>query len=693
MRGNETLFGVNFADGRIKGYPIFLRGAKVFFVNYVRGNPAYGKNRFRDNGDGTVTDDATGLTWMKADSGKGLDWCDALEYAEDLELAGHTDWRLPNAKELQSILDYTRSPDTTDSAAINPIFDATEIENEGGNKDFGWYWTGTTHRQVRGSRNAVYIAFGRGGGFMQDRRTGDYRLLDVHGAGAQRSDPKAGNASRDGHGRGSQGDVVRIENLVRCVRGGDVEIVRKGPELEKRPQQGPRGGGPGRQGQQADEGRSGPGQRGGGGPPRGPEDFLNRFDTNKDGQVSKEEFTGPANRFPMLDQDGDGIITRKEMESIPQRAGRGGGRGSQGQQDAGRKGASGRGRGQQDVRAGQQGGPDRQGPQAGGRKAALSDGGGLPGESNAQMTGNRKQQGKSGGGIDRQGQQDGGARSTRSEGGNGQRGGSSGQQQGGSGPIRGPEDFLNRHDSDKDGQVTKEEFTGPAPRFSTWDQDGDGIVSRKEMDSKPKRAGRGGAAASGPVVPPKLDRDAQVDTIRSPKPNIVFILADDMGWTGTSVQIDDRVPESMSDYYQTPHLERLAKQGIRFSQAYSPGAQCTPTRAAILTGRTPAALHVTTPGGGRSQTPRKLLTPSQPSIKIQPGETTIAEALKEAGYAAAHLGKWHMGENNGPGENGFDVHDGTTENSGPGVLEDPNPKDIFGITARALDFMTAHAWT
>ncbi|MCP4695118.1 MAG: sulfatase-like hydrolase/transferase, partial [Desulfobacterales bacterium] len=136
-----------------------------------------------------------------------------------------------------------------------------------------------------------------------------------------------------------------------------------------------------------------------------------------------------------------------------------------------------------------------------------------------------------------------------------------------------------------------------------------------------------------------------------------------------------------------------AKQGIRFSQAYSPGAQCTPTRAAILTGRTPAALHVTTPGGGRSQTPRKLLTPSQPSIKIQPGETTIAEALKEAGYAAAHLGKWHMGENNGPGENGFDVHDGTTENSGPGVLEDPNPKDIFGITERALDFMTAHART
>ena len=61
--------------------------------------------RYQDNGDGTITDKATGLTWMKADSGKGMDWPTALEYAEDLKLAGHADWRLPNAKELQSIID------------------------------------------------------------------------------------------------------------------------------------------------------------------------------------------------------------------------------------------------------------------------------------------------------------------------------------------------------------------------------------------------------------------------------------------------------------------------------------------------------------------------------------------------------------------------------------------------------------
>ena len=117
------MFGVNFADGRIKGYGLRDprgRGEKTFYVLYVRGNPKYGQNDFDDNGDGTVTDRATGLTWMKRDSGhlgagpKGdgaMTWEQALAWAEGLEHAGHSDWRLPNAKELQSIVDYTRSPE------------------------------------------------------------------------------------------------------------------------------------------------------------------------------------------------------------------------------------------------------------------------------------------------------------------------------------------------------------------------------------------------------------------------------------------------------------------------------------------------------------------------------------------------------------------------------------------------------
>jgi hypothetical protein len=221
MGGARTMFGVNFADGRIKGYPVrSLRGEKTFHVLYVRGNPDYGKNRFRDNGDGTVSDEATGLVWMQADSGKGMDWPTALEYAEDMDFAGHSDWRLPNAKELQSIVDYDRSPDTTGSAAIDPVFNATQITNEGGEKDFAHYWASTSHLSSRGSSTAVYINFGRSLGWMENRRTGKKTLMDVHGAGAQRSDPKTGDASRYPYGRGPQGDVIRIDNMVRLVRGG-----------------------------------------------------------------------------------------------------------------------------------------------------------------------------------------------------------------------------------------------------------------------------------------------------------------------------------------------------------------------------------------------------------------------------------------------------------------------------------------
>ncbi len=227
MGKNETMFGVNFADGRIKGYPIkSRRGEGKYYVLYVRENPDYGINKFKDNGDGTITDKATGLIWMQTDSGKGMDWPTALEYAENLELAGYSDWRLPNAKELQSIIDYTRSPDTTGSAAIDPIFEATEIKNEGGEKDFAYYWSSSTHVGARSSDTAVYFAFGRSLGFMKDHRTGVYTLMDVHGAGSQRSDPKVGDASFFPHGRGPQGDVIRIDNMVRCVRGGNMEIVR-----------------------------------------------------------------------------------------------------------------------------------------------------------------------------------------------------------------------------------------------------------------------------------------------------------------------------------------------------------------------------------------------------------------------------------------------------------------------------------
>jgi len=219
MNGNPTVFGVNFADGRIKGYPKTMRRREgsttnKLYVRYVRGNPQYGKNDFHDNGDGTITDRATGLIWQKGDSGKGLNWEQAFAYAGNLKLAGRNDWRLPNAKELQSIADYTRLP------AIDPSFQIGKLPDG----EHPFYWSSTTHLDGPPDRQggaAVYVAFGRALGWMQfPPGVGEYRLMDVHGAGAQRSDPKRGDPAMFPHGRGPQGDVIRIYNYVRCVRDG-----------------------------------------------------------------------------------------------------------------------------------------------------------------------------------------------------------------------------------------------------------------------------------------------------------------------------------------------------------------------------------------------------------------------------------------------------------------------------------------
>ena len=212
----NLLFGVNFADGRIKGYGLqmpFGGAEKTFYVLYVRGNNTYGENDFVDNGDGTITDNATGLMWMQDDNNEGLLWKEALNYAEDYEFAGYTDWRLPDVKELQSIVDYSRSPGTTNSAAIDPLFNCTQITNEAGQNDYPYYWSNTTHvnwSQVAGG-NAAYVSFGRAMGYMQDWN-------DVHGAGAQRSDPKVGDPADYPTGHGPQGDAIRIYNYVRLVR-------------------------------------------------------------------------------------------------------------------------------------------------------------------------------------------------------------------------------------------------------------------------------------------------------------------------------------------------------------------------------------------------------------------------------------------------------------------------------------------
>ena len=151
MANDESAFGFNFADGRIKSYP--LRVEK--YIRCVRGNPNYGKNDFVDNNDGTITDLSTGLMWTKDDSKTTLDWGEALEFAENSKQSGYDDWRLPNIKELHSIVDYSFAPDAEDAgmrrAAIDPVFNLTEMES--------WFWSSTTHGD--NPAFATYIAFGR----------------------------------------------------------------------------------------------------------------------------------------------------------------------------------------------------------------------------------------------------------------------------------------------------------------------------------------------------------------------------------------------------------------------------------------------------------------------------------------------------------------------------------------------------
>jgi len=165
------------------------------------------------------------------------------------------------------------------------------------------------------------------------------------------------------------------------------------------------------------------------------------------------------------------------------------------------------------------------------------------------------------------------------------------------------------------------------------------------------------------------------------KPNIILFLTDDQGWTDTSVQMMAGRPDSKSDFYQTPNLERLAKEGMRFSNAYSPGPLCSPSRHSIQFGKTPARLHTTTHAG---------------LMPMNEDETALPQMIKAANpnYVTAHFGKWHIKRS--PEDMGYDKSDGSAGNGdgnfdkvkGKRVpLPDDDPKRIFSTTRKANDFM------
>ncbi len=144
---------------------------------------------------------------------------------------------------------------------------------------------------------------------------------------------------------------------------------------------------------------------------------------------------------------------------------------------------------------------------------------------------------------------------------------------------------------------------------------------------------------------------------RPKKPNFLFILVDDLGWSDLGCY--------GSSFYETPNLDRLAAQGMRFTDAYAACPVCSPTRAAIMTGRHPVRVDITDWIPGRDPKNRKLLGP-QDRDELALEETTLAEVLKQAGYKTFFAGKWHLGGVGFyPEDQGFDVNKGGHEKGSP----------------------------
>ena len=144
-----------------------------------------------------------------------------------------------------------------------------------------------------------------------------------------------------------------------------------------------------------------------------------------------------------------------------------------------------------------------------------------------------------------------------------------------------------------------------------------------------------------------------------PQPNVIIILADDLGWSDLGCY--------GSEFHETPFLDSFSKTSVRFTNAYAPAPVCTPTRAALLTGKSPARLGITiwSEGSLKGPTDRKLLQANS-KHDLPLSENTLAEYFQEKGYLTALVGKWHLGNtSHGPEAQGFDINIGGTHWGAP----------------------------
>jgi arylsulfatase A-like enzyme len=185
------------------------------------------------------------------------------------------------------------------------------------------------------------------------------------------------------------------------------------------------------------------------------------------------------------------------------------------------------------------------------------------------------------------------------------------------------------------------------------------------------------------------------------KPNIVLLYIDDWAWNGSPVAMDDAMPNSRMPILRMPNVERLAREGMKFRNAYG-SPQCSPARVCVQTGQASPRNGFTVFMGTKEpyyDTKQEFekfpLTPNVSDMEIDKEAITIPEALEPLGYVSAHIGKWHM--RGDPGEHGYALHDGDTSNTPGNTLTDTakqrlpadltDPKLMFSVTTKAIGFM------
>lgn len=189
----------------------------------------------------------------------------------------------------------------------------------------------------------------------------------------------------------------------------------------------------------------------------------------------------------------------------------------------------------------------------------------------------------------------------------------------------------------------------------------------------------------------------------APRPNIVLLFIDDWAWNGSPVAMDDRMPNSRMPLLRMPNVEKLARDGMKFRNAYA-SPQCSPSRVCVQTGQSSPrnGFTVFMNDGGQDYYNEKQykgfpVVSCVSDMTIDRDAVTIPEALKPLGYVCAHIGKWHM--RGDPGDEGYAVHDGDTSNKPGNTVGSArrlppdltDPKLMFSVTEKAIRFMRDQA--